>query len=106
MKPVRIHLTVQKQVEKLDIDTRFEIATLLNLLALGESLGMPVSRPMPNIAHGAHELRVKDKSGQMRVFYFTKQKEALLVFHMFRKKTRTTPKMEIANAKRRLREML
>ena len=43
--------------------------------------------------------------GQVRVFYYAKHRDALLVFHLFRKKTRTTPKRELETARKRLRGM-
>lgn len=73
---------------------------------MGESLGLPVSRPMPVIANGAHELRIKDRSGQYRIFYFTKHKDAVPVFHFLKKKTETTPHHEIGIAQNRLKDML
>lgn len=79
---------------------------LLGLLANGELLGMPLSRPMQNVAHGVHELRVKSSTGQYRVFYFVKVREAILVFHMFKKKTQQTPKVEMEIGRGRLGEML
>ena len=90
----------------MDSFTRTEVAELLALVALGESLGLPVSRPMPSVAHGAHELRVGSASGQYRVFYFVKLKEAILVFHCFKKKTQQTPQVEIETARRRLGDLL
>ena len=63
------------------VDLAGDLADLLALLQIGESIGLPTSRPMSVISHGVHELRIKDRSGQYRVFYFTKHKEALLVFH-------------------------
>ena len=66
---------------------------------------MPLSRPMPSVGKGVHELRVKDRSGQYRVFYYTKLKNDILVFHFFKKKTQATPKKEIDLAKRRLKTM-
>ena len=75
------------------------------LLAEGENLGMPVSRPMPVVEHGVHELRIKDHTGQFRVFYFTKDASAILVFHLFKKKTQETPSQEIETGKKRLKEM-
>ena len=82
------------------------IAEMLDLLAQGESMGMPVSRPMPEIANGSHELRLKDESGQYRVFYYTKVSNMLLVFHFFKKKSQATPKKEVDIAQKRLRSML
>jgi len=84
---------------------REDLARLLALLARGASLGMPVSRPMPIIAQGAHELRIKDASGHWRVFYYTRDRDALLVFHAFTKKSEQTRKREIETGKIRLKEM-
>lgn len=69
-------------------------------------LGMPLSRPMPIIAPGVEELRVKDQSGAFRVFYFTRSAAAILLFHAFVKKTQSTPKREIELGRKRLKEML
>ena len=106
MKAVRLHKKVSKEIEKLDFSIRRQLAELFGLLAEGENLGLPVSRPMPVIEHGVHELRVKDRSGQYRVFYYTKKADAILVFHFFKKKTQEMPAHEIETAKGRLKEML
>ena len=106
MKVIRIHSSVVKELKKIDPDLRVRVAELLDLLAVGESLGLPVSRPMPVVAVGAHELRIKDRSGQYRVFYFTKVKNSILVFHLFKKKTQETPKHELKVARKRLKELL
>jgi phage-related protein len=71
-----------------------------------EPLGMPVSRPMPVIANGAHEIRIKDRQGQYRVFYFVKDKESVVVFDFLNKKNQTTTLQEIAVARARLEDML
>jgi len=47
VKAIRIHRKVVKEIEGLDISLKQKLAELLALLAEGESLGMPVSRPMP-----------------------------------------------------------
>ena len=106
MKFLRVHRQVSKEIERLDPFTRRKLAELFSLLTEVESLGLPVSRPMPSIAHGVHEIRLKDRGGQYRIFYFTKHKDAVLVFHFLRKKTEATPHHEIEIAQRRLEEML
>lgn len=78
----------------------------LYLLQTGETLSMPLSRPMPAVARGVHELRLKDEEGIYRVFYAVKQGEALLVFHAFTKKTQKTPPQEIELARRRLQLLM
>jgi phage-related protein len=74
-------------------------------LQLGETLGMPVARPMPTVAPGGSELRVKG-DGIFRVFYFTATAKGILVFHAFAKKTQRTPTLEIELAKKRFKELL
>lgn len=106
MKAIRVHKKVVNELEKLDFSLKRRLAELFAQLAEGASIGMPVSRPMPVVEHGVHELRVKDRSGQYRAFYFTKRADAILIFHFFKKKTQETPKQEIETAKNRLKEML
>ncbi len=67
---------------------------------------MPVARPMPTVASGVSELRVKGEDGIFRVFYFTATPKGVLVFHAFAKKTQRTPPLEIELAKKRLKELL
>lgn len=61
---------------------------------------------MPSVAPGVYELRVRDEAVAVRVFYFVKLADAILVFHGFRKQTQKTPKDEIAAGRKRLREVL
>ncbi len=106
MKRILIHKAVAKELKDLGTAAAEELSDLLALLVAGESLGMPSSRPMPVVENGVHELRIRDRSGNFRVFYFTKFEGAILVFHLFKKKSEQTPKSEIETAKKRLKEML
>ena len=47
---------------------------------------MPVSRPMPVVASGVHELRTRDETGVYRAFYFLKSIRGVLILHAFEKK--------------------
>ena len=67
---------------------------------------MPNSRPMPEVAAGVSELRVRGNDGIYRVFYFTGSMQGVLVSHAFAKKTQRTPPLEIELARRRLKELL
>jgi phage-related protein len=49
----------------------------------GERLAMPVSRPMPAVAPGVDELRIRDRSGIYRAFYYTRSPRSILVIHAF-----------------------
>ena len=75
-------------------------------MQLGERIGMPNSRPMPAVAPGVSELRVKGEDGIFRVFYYTASLRGVLVFHAFVKKSRRTPPLEIELARKRLKELL
>lgn len=68
-------------------------------------LSLPFSRPMSSVASGVEELRVRDRSGAYRVFYYTKLDDSVVIFHAFAKKTLKTPPHEIALAHKRLKEM-
>lgn len=81
---------------------RIETGHLLRLLQKGETLSMPVSRPMPSIGSGCHELRITDKNSIWRVIYHTGP--AIVVLYIFQKKTNQTPQSVIEGCKRLLRE--
>jgi phage-related protein len=87
-------------------DVRKQIGEALRDLQKGISLGLPLSRPMPTMASGTHELRVRSKTTAIRVFYFVKLAEAIVVFHAFQKKTQKTPTHELAIGRQRLNEVL
>ena len=84
---------------------RLEFLDALNLLASGKALSMPLSRNLSNIIPGLHELRLKDRAGQVRVMYFIKKQDAIYLIHAFRKKTQEFPKKEIELIKKRVKEL-
>ncbi len=71
----------------------------------GARLHMPLSRPMPSVGLGVHELRVRDAAGIYRAFYAVQSERGLIVLHAFEKRTQKTPKHEIEVGRKRLREM-
>lgn len=60
-------------------------------------------KPMPSIAKGVEELRIKIEDGQFRVIYFTRYKEMIFVLHAFQKKTQKTSLRDISLAKTRFK---
>lgn len=80
---------------------RSEAGYLLRRIQQGESLGMPLSRPMPSIGPRVHELRITDENTIWRIVYRS-DSDALLILSVFQKTTQATPKSEIDNCKRRL----
>jgi phage-related protein len=81
---------------------RVEAGFLLRRLQRGDSIGMPESRPMPGIGANCHELRIDDGPATWRILYSI-QLEAIVILEVFQKKTRTTPKLVIDIARKRLR---
>ena len=82
-------------------EARIEAGLLLRRLQRGESLGLPHSRPMPVIARGCHELRIRDGNQHWRVIYHVSP-QAIVLLDVFAKKTRTAPKPVIESCRRRL----
>ena len=75
-------------------------------MQMGEQIGMPNPRPMPAVAAGVSELRVKAEGGTFHVFCFAASSQGVLVFHAFAKKTRQTTPVEIELGRKRLKELL
>ena len=106
MKPAVFHPKARDAIRDFPENVRREFGKVIFDLQKGNSLSMPLSRAMPSIASGVEELRVRDRSGAYRVFYYTKLADSVLIFHAFTKKTQKTPPQEIALAQKRLQEML
>lgn len=102
MKPALFHPKARVALKRFPEGVRREA---IFDLQKGEKLSMPLSRPMPSVAEGIEELRVKDRKGAYRVFYLAKLADAILIFHAFTKKTQRTAPREIALGQRRLKEM-
>ena len=85
--------------------TRLEIFDAITLLHNGAVLSMPLSRNLSGIRPGLHELRVRDRSGQVRVFDYVKRGDAIYLIHAFRKKTQQIPQKELDIVLKRIREI-
>ena len=75
------------------------------LLESGQKLEMPLSRNLSSIRPGLHELRIRDRAGQVRVIYYIKKGDAIYLIHGFRKKTQTIPRRELDIIYKRLKEI-
>lgn len=95
----------QREVLLLPSAIRGDLADALARLDAGLKLSMPLSRPMPGIGAGVHELRLKDRSGHYRVFYAVIDRGIIYVLHAFKKTTDTTPKRARELAQRRFKEV-
>lgn len=85
--------------------TRLEVVDALLLLESGQALEMPLSRNLAGIRSGLHELRFRDRAGQVRVIYYLKKGDAIYLVHAFRKKTQTIPLRELDIIHKRLKEI-
>jgi phage-related protein len=81
---------------------RIEAGTLLRRLQNGETIDMPLSRPMPDVGKRCHELRVDDGNVTFRILYHVAL-DAIVILEVFQKKTRATPKHVLDVARKRLR---
>ena len=84
-------------------DARIEAGFLLRRLQRGEGLGLPQSRPMPDIGPGCHELRIVDGPVNWRIMYHIAP-EAIVILDVCRKKTAAAPKHVIVECQKRLAE--
>ena len=84
---------------------RVEAGWLLRRVQLGESLGMPHSKPMPDVGPNCHELRVPDHGTTWRLMYAV-QADAVVILEVFRKKTRKTPQPVFDACRTRLQRYL
>lgn len=106
MRAAIFHPAAREAIRSFSEEVRRELGKAIFDLQKGEVLGMPLSRPMPSIASGAAELRIRDRSGIYRTFYYVSSPRGILVFHAFVKNTRATPKQEMDLGKKRLKELL
>ncbi len=83
------------------------LASFLHIAELveeyGPYIGMPYTR---TLGSGLHEIRARGKEGIARVMFCVMPESELVMLSAFIKKSRKTPKKEIAIAKRRMREVM
>lgn len=95
----------QKEINELPADVRDDLTDALAKLNEGNTLSMPLSRPMPSVGKGVHELRFRDRNGIYRVLYVFVGGGLIYLLHAFMKKAQATPKQNIELAKKRLKEI-
>jgi phage-related protein len=95
----------RKEIEAFPEEIRGDLADALARLDAGLTLSLPLSRPMPAIGRGVHELRLKDRSGVYRVVYALGTRGAVHVLHAFKKTTQATSARNLELARTRLKEV-
>jgi len=81
---------------------RLEAGFLLRKLQLGETLILPHARPMQIIGPRCYELRINDKKVTWRIVYRI-DPDAIVILHVFDKKTARTPKQIIELCQNRIK---
>lgn len=96
----------EKEIADWPEDVREDLADAAARLERGHILSLPLSRPMPSIGSGVHELRFRDRSGIYRVIYFLAGSSRIWFLHAFKKTTQKTSPHNIAVAKERLKRVI
>ena len=95
----------QREIETFPDEIRGDLADALARLDAGLALSMPLSRPMPGVGQGVHELRLTARSGAYRVVYALVQRGTIHVLHAFKKATQATSARNLELARKRLKEV-
>ncbi len=109
--PIKYYVTrsgrspVEEFVADLESRARQDFVDAIALLERGQTLGPPISKPLPGIQRGLHELRLRDRAGIARIIYYLKKRDAIFLLHAFRKKTQKIPEREKKVILKRLKEV-
>ena len=96
---------IEEFLKECSEDIRSEFLEALDLLKMGHILAMPKSRNLASIYPGLHELRLRDRHGHIRIFYFIKKNDGIYILHALKKKTQELPKNDIELIIRRIKEI-
>jgi phage-related protein len=106
VKAAILHPAALQAIHDFPPEVRQKLGKAVFDLQRGEAPSMPLSRPMPSIAPGVAELRIRDRAGVYRAFYYLRSLRGILVVQAFVKKSRATAGQDLELGKKRLREML
>lgn len=93
----------QRELKDAPEDVSSDVFALFDDLAAGQKLGMPISRPLPSVGKGLHELRLSGRAGEYRVFYVIKVGDAIYVIHAATKKKEAMDRQTMDLLKQRMR---
>ena len=83
------------------------LANFLHIAELIEEHGPTIGMPFTgSIGSGLFEIRAKGKEGIARALYCCLPDKELVILNAFVKKTQKTPKKELAQARKRMKEVL
>ena len=95
---------VLTELEALPLDLRARLTRIIDLI---EDIGLERLRE-PYVKHlegKLWEMRVKGRDGIARAIYVTAHERRVIIVHVFRKKTRKTPRAALKLARSRAREL-
>jgi phage-related protein len=95
----------RKELSNFPMEVIEDLTDAVAKLAVGLRLKMPLSKEMPSIGRGVHELRIKDRIGQYRIIYLIRKRDAIYLIHAFHKKTKKNPKKNISLALKRIKRL-
>jgi hypothetical protein len=81
---------------------RWEAGMLLRQLQLGQIIGAPNAKPLPDVGKRCGELRVRDEHHSWRVVYRI-DSDAVLILDVFAKKTQKLPDEVIQRCRDRMK---
>ena len=96
---------VEDFLELLSVELKGEFLDAVLLLEEGKSLSMPLNRNLSSVFKGLNEIRLKDRTGNYRFFYFIKKTDGIYFIHAFKKKSSQIPLKEIKLVIKRLNEV-
>jgi phage-related protein len=102
---VRILSQAEKEISGFPRMVRESLADCLAMLGQGVRLSMPLSRPLPSLGIGLHELRIKDPSGNFRIIYLFEKGGDVWIICAFHKKTAQIPSHIASVIRKRVRSL-
>lgn len=89
---IEILSQAERELRKAPKEVIMDAYSLFEDLESGKKLTMPISKPLPSIYKGLHELRLNYRDGIYRIFYIFKVKDVIFVLHATKKKTQKIDK--------------
>ena len=82
------------------------LANLLHIMEMMESMGPNLGKPYTDsMGEGLFEIRAKGKEGIGRSMFCIVVDQEIVIVHSFIKKSRKTPRKELAKARKRQKEL-
>lgn len=97
---------VVREIGNEPFELRQSIYGTLERIGRGESIAMPLCRPLTSIARGLYELRFSCQSGEYRVFYYIRVRDAIYVIHAMRKKSQKIERRTVNLLLSRIRSLI